>query len=114
MNTIPTDAIDPKIGPAITRKLAELGDTADAVAASLAAAQCRGWRGSSYRCPVANYLRTLGWSVPDVDAGVFAIYDGADETRIAEGPLPSGVKEFIGRFDAGLYGDLIAPFTSAT
>jgi hypothetical protein len=107
------DTIDPKIGPAVTRKLAELGDTADAVAASLVAAHCRGMRSSAYRCPVANYLRTIGWQDPDVDSVVFSIYDGAMGDKIAEGVLPVPVRRFIDDFDRGLYGDLILPFTAA-
>jgi hypothetical protein len=105
--------INKEVERALTAKLAKLGDTPDAVAATLLAEGCRGKPAQSARCPVARYLQKLGWSEVSVglrDASIFD--DGINEIGVNEIATPRfsrAVAEFIFGFDADEYPGLYEP-----
>ena len=97
--------------------LARLGDTEDAVAASLRQAGVRGHRGDACACPVAVFLRRRGVPVEEVqpdwfDGSVvrferFPVDGRWHEPKPAH--LPSAVRKFARAFDGGAYPDLELP-----
>lgn len=102
------DALESKL----TRALADLGDSPEAVAAVLEANGCRGQRMSAGYCPVATYLkRTL--------AVRFVNVDSAECRAVPEGPIgqrswytvdtPPAVGAFVDRFDRGHFARLETP-----
>ena len=90
----------------VQEALADLGSTADEVAASL---RYRGIKGSiddPCGCPIANYIKSLGYGYASVGGG-FA-YAARDDIRLATEclPLPGPVQQFIRAFDNRAYPDL--------
>lgn len=81
---------------AMASLLEELGGTADEVAAALAARGVTGRRGESCHCPIAALL--------SVRAGVMV--PTATMTASASGracELPPACRDFVRRFDLGMY-----------
>ena len=94
---------------AITRLLAELGDTPDAVADSLRAKGIKGKRNKVQCCPVANYIRSNAQGLSFVcvvrrTVG-FMAEDQAISTRQWTATT-NAVETFTRRFDEGVYLDL--------
>jgi hypothetical protein len=86
----------------LARALAELPDTADSIAVMLIEADCQGSPRNGRRCPMANYLRRLGFPTPFVQP---------DYVQLG-GDMPSTsphLREFIERFDDGEWPELAAP-----
>ncbi len=88
----------------IVRLLAELGSTADQVAATLQARSVRGVRGATtFDNPVVRYLyRSLDVS------GLLEVRGGSELALVRQGTvfrleLPAPVREFLDAFDRGLY-----------
>lgn len=93
---------------AIGRLLAELGDTADKVADALRAKGIKGRRVSARSCPVTTYLKarrpaldtlttTQGW----------VRFRDPDSPTWPTIPTTEPVREFVRRFDQGVYLDLV-------
>lgn len=82
-----------------------LGETADAVAASLRRAGCRGVRGDPVLCPVAAYLRRHAVAYPLVwpDEALAQAWPPGGTVRCR---TPRGVAAFLVRFDKARYPDL--------
>lgn len=80
-----------------------LGDTPSSVAEALKTKNIKGYRNRASVCPVANYLKSFGYT--DVSVGMAAhrfsgpTADDSDESV----SLPEGVKEWIRNFDDGQY-----------
>lgn len=84
---------------AMLELLEGLGGTADEVAAALAARGVTGRRGESCRCPIAALLsRESGVAVT---VGVATV---SSDGRPCE--LPPACREFVRRFDLGMYPSL--------
>jgi hypothetical protein len=79
----------------LEQALAELPDTADGIAAYLTEQDCRGKREDGDYCPIATYLRGIGFLAPHVDPDV-AFVGGAETVH-----LPDGARQFVYRFDEG-------------
>jgi len=83
--------------------LNELGRSPTAIAKSLEAKGIRGWKGSCALCPLAVYLKSQGAPMAEVSRGDICIRNGPDAgDDIAVRPTKS-VKEFIERFDDGMF-----------
>jgi len=119
----------------ISSKLAELGNTADAVADSLRALGITGRVGDGANCPIANYIKTLLPELADSDGvwsvGVSAyggygvsygqptsghcncgICTGNDGTGLGIEPI-AAIQSFIIQFDCyAAYQDLITPISA--
>ncbi len=94
---------------ALAELLAGLGDTPDAVADRLRALGIKGVQGDACFCPIARFLDSD--STPYRCAAVTdlsSIVDSpAEDYRTLQVSNPAPVAEFIGRFDAGIYLDLV-------
>lgn len=95
-----TIGIDPEV---VFDKLAQF-QTADEIANYLRNEGIQGGRNLAFRCPIANYMRTHtgrkhGVTQDDVDMDTGDLYYKRENTP--------AIKEFIVRFDQGLYEDLI-------
>lgn len=88
----------------VTKLLAELGDTPDAVADRLRALDVKGYQSSPPCCPVALYLVGRGVDRPLVDD--CDVQTGPRSARSVH-PNPPAVRAFIHRFDQGVYLDLV-------
>src|ERR1041384_7287885 len=87
--------------------LAQLGGTAEQYAAELARLGVTGARENCYRCPVANYLTVqLGLRDVQVDPEEIEVYLPGPDTEPFDTPKP--VSEFVERFDAGEFDELLA------
>ena len=93
-------------------ELAALGDTRDAVAATLKDKGIKGYRNSLGSCPVARYLRTCGYQwayvmAHNVTVGESQAPGAITPYRTSQGEiavLPSeAVSSFIIAFDQGMY-----------
>ena len=86
-----------------------LGSTKDAIARTLRDKGIKGERRSACNCPIAQYLRTCGWSgwsrVEVSGRGVSAYDDLAPPVRVS---LPAAVFSFVLAFDGGCYPELEA------
>lgn len=98
--------------PTITEWLQGLGDTPEAVAASLAALGVKGRRGITDACPVVVGIRRccdLPWGVP---YAVGVPYGGYRLTyldvQINDPRLPQAVAAFMGDFDHGAFPEVAA------
>jgi hypothetical protein len=95
----------------IIQLLAAMGDTADEVAERLRAEGIQGRRASlSFENPIVRYLYrhlNIGHRL-EVAAGSFVLRSVAGG-QVQEADLSGGVREFLQRFDQGLYPDLEAP-----
>jgi hypothetical protein len=85
----------------LERALAELGSTADEIAATLIAKQMRGSRKIGSCCPIATYLRVT-FDEPEVTENTVSI-DPCWPTWLR---TPWHVHEFITRFDGGEWPEL--------
>lgn len=81
----------------LEQALAELPDTADGIAAYLTEQDCRGKRDDGTCCPLANYLRGIGFLAPHVDPDV--AFEGVHDAATVR--LPTGARRFVARFDEG-------------
>lgn len=86
----------------IREKVAELGDTAAEIAASLQRLGIKGRCGGMRSCPLYNYLRSLfGDLIAFVDTGGVGIAGGGWVD------LPDVIGEFVNAFDRGHFPALI-------
>jgi hypothetical protein len=94
---------------AVARLLADLGDTADAVADRLRALEIKGRRKEPCACPIANYLlsKTDAVEVSVIQARSRFIILTPIGSRWQRVPNPEPVGEFLKRFDQGVYLDLV-------
>lgn len=95
---------------AIAQLLAELGDTADAVADRLRALGVKGQRAMSQHCPIANYVRANAPGLSRVRVLPTAVKfrrDGAPISAWQWVVTPDAVHKFANNFDAGVYLDLM-------
>ena len=93
---------------AVAKLLADLGDTADAVADRLRALGSKGFKADACRCPVARYIETQStYTGPAVAQDTTVVDDPDESCRAPEALTPGPVKEFICRFDRGVYLDLV-------
>jgi len=83
----------------IQQKLADLPTTSDGIAIKLAELGIQGRRGSSWKCPIAQYLGDGVAVRPDKIV--------LDSDKWICLPVPEPVSEFIGKFDAGEYPELV-------
>lgn len=84
----------------ITAALAALGDTPDAVAASLLRLGCVGVPGDQEFCPLACHLAALGaWKPCVMPRAVYL-------PRLGSVPLPEACVGFVLAFDAARYPNL--------
>jgi 3-methyladenine DNA glycosylase AlkC len=83
--------------------LAKLGDTSDAVAAKLKQLGCEGERVSSRSCPIAKYLLRLGYD-KKLQVERCWVLCAKEEVYIH-----NNIFNFLGRFDVGMYPELISP-----
>lgn len=84
--------------------LAELGDTPEAIAATLAEQGHKGVRENSSCCPIAVYLTGLGWEW--VDVGHLDVHAWSDLGEEHVEPS-AAVDAFISRFDLGEWPELV-------
>jgi len=99
----------------ISEYLRSLGDTPQAVAASLRAQRVKGKRKDPKFCPVVNGIYQ---AIPDywpglevvggVKGGVARYSACLHDIQIFDPVLPQAVQDFIGDFDLGEYPDLVA------
>lgn len=90
-----------KTNESLLNDLLALGGTCSEVVASLASRGIMGTRGSCYNCPIASYLRSLGYYGPCANKTMVCISGGIDiET-------PSSISLFIRAFDMGCYDFLV-------
>jgi hypothetical protein len=85
----------------LKQALAELGNTADEIAAALIAQGMRGTRKNGLCCPIAAYL-SVSFDAAEVTENTVAV-DGRNQTWL---PTPEHVVEFITRFDDGEWPEL--------
>lgn len=86
----------------LTNDLTALGDTEQAVAKKLEELDCKGTH-DSLDCPIANYLKRLGYE--DIDVCPDDVFASKDNMPLGiETPLP--VSNFITTFDDGGYPSL--------
>jgi hypothetical protein len=85
----------------VRQHLLDLGSTPETVYETLRDLTITGGHGAA-NCPVANYLKSLGW--PDVQVTKSIVFLGTDLVEYVVLPLP--VHKLIVRFDAGQYPDL--------
>jgi hypothetical protein len=84
--------------------LNSLGDTPDEIAENLRGAGFRGLQNNGRECPCGSCLQDhFPGVIPHVASTCVYITGTADR-----GPLGEAVQDFIYRFDAGLYPDLVA------
>lgn len=97
-----------EIADRIAELLAELGDTADAIAYRLTDAGITGSRSDATCCPIANYLRRR---VPGIDS--IAVFGDSIDVNTVTGEnvtvaAPDPVYEFVALFDTENYPHLRA------
>lgn len=83
----------------ILAKLAELGDTPDAIAESLRARGIKGDKRSATSCPLANYLRECGAEYPVVFDWAWVTQDDGEQGV----EVPAHAYQFARSFDADAY-----------
>ena len=86
----------------LAQALAELPDTADGIADRMRALGIKGKRHYITCCPLATFLRDKGIRGAVID-GMEASIRGVDDFT----PLTGSQAEFVRRFDAGVYLDLV-------
>jgi hypothetical protein len=92
----------------LDQALAELPDTADGIADRMRALDIKGRRQDDFCCPIANWLIGKGFEDPMVgEEWCEALDDDPTQTD-----TPPAVAEFVRRFDAGVYLDLVETETS--
>lgn len=85
----------------LEQALAELGSTADEIAATLIAKEMRGSRKLGSCCPIATYLH-VAFEAPEVTENTVSV-DRYEQTWVN---TPEHVAEFITRFDGGEWPEL--------
>lgn len=91
----------------LAEALAALPDTADGIAAHLHAKGIRGVRENAEYCPIANWLRTLGFVGPYVAPDYIAV-----DQESWSVPTPGPVADFATRFDRGEWPELVLDDTA--
>jgi hypothetical protein len=93
---------------AVAKLLADLGDTADAIADRLRALGIKGRARQACHCPVANYIeRQSAYTGASVSRDLVLAVDPDLNYEALEVPTPDAVAEFVRRFDDGVYLDLV-------
>jgi hypothetical protein len=98
-----------EIADRIADLIAELGDTADAIAYHLAEAGITGRRADAMCCPIAVYLRR---QVPCIDS--IAVFGDSIDVNTETGDsvtltAPDEINEFVTLFDTQHYPHLLRP-----
>jgi len=88
----------------LAQALAALPDTADGIAAHLAAADIQGRPGSACHCPIATYLTRHGFGAVHVDEIRIWVGEGACQRRMN---TPPAVAAFMRQFDRGEWPALV-------
>ena len=84
-----------------------LGNSADAVAEKLGYLEVTGNRQSSNTCPIANFLKDVGFGFVSVGPYTASVqWDDGDLSMTDGVTLPAPVREFIAKFDDRQYPDL--------
>lgn len=91
----------------LDQALAELPDTADGIADRMRALGIKGFCGDAYNCPVANWLLRPGSGFAGASVGDVRIEVCDADSGFEDEPTPPAVAEFVRRFDAGVYLDLV-------
>lgn len=78
--------------------LIALGETKEEVADTLADKGIKGWRYLSCRCPVSNYLASIGYDKPYIFQNSAGLLESVGEVSV-----PPSVSNFIITFDQGFY-----------
>lgn len=92
--------------------LAELPDTPDGIADRMRVLGIKGYCGDAYNCPIANWLLRPDTGYEGASVGDIRIEVCDDDSGFQDAPMPPAVAEFVRRFDAGVYLDLVEPQTS--
>jgi hypothetical protein len=92
----------------LEQALAQLPGTADGIAEQLHAGGIKGVRADDGCCPLAVYLTGLGFDTPSVDVGTISAWIDGDEPQYESEWTPSHVEDFIRRFDAGAWPELVS------
>ena len=90
----------------ISSVLADLGDDPDQIADIMWVADARGRRSAAADGPLSRYLRRrlhLDAVRVGLGAGRVVLVSGDEAASV---PLPAAVREFVGRFEQGLYPEL--------
>lgn len=97
------------MGSKIDAFFASLGNTSDEVAASLLKLGALGKRRSECNCPVAQAFKLsgLGWPGLRIAGGPEHYWATYRDCQIMDPVLPKPVIEFVRRFDAGEYQELV-------
>lgn len=86
----------------IYKKLAELGENSEVVAINLVGFGITGSRYNDKQCPIANYVKTLGYQhAYTISAGVLAYRTTLGKRIVVNNPYP--IRNFIHEFDAGRF-----------
>lgn len=88
----------------LEQALAELPDTADGIADKMRALGIKGTQEHGDSCPLANWLKSRGFAIPWFGSLWVTVWDGIEHR---ECDTPDGASEFVRRFDAGVYLDLV-------
>lgn len=95
----------------LAQALAALPDTADGIAAHLIALGRKGVPGDGCNCPVSNYLTGEGFHRVWVAASWTRAYaEPSSGRQVVE--TPAHITEFVDRFDAGEWPELVADDTA--
>lgn len=89
----------------LAEALAGLPDTADGIADRMRALGIKGKQLKSGCCPIANWLKTEGFTHASV--GQTACLGRRGSATTEDVRSPRAVAEFVRRFDAGVYLDLV-------
>ena len=92
----------------VNKLLNMLGDSPEKVADTLRKKNIKGRIGSRSSCPIANYLHRYHPGRVSVSQLMARFYEKSGGTeRQMQIYLPDQLRDFVGRFDAGEYPDLI-------
>jgi hypothetical protein len=84
--------------------LARYGDTADAIADRFRAMGIKGARHQAMACPIAQALSRAGYRYPIVSCEEIRVDDAGGFVAVS---TPESVAEFVRRYDARVYLDLV-------
>ena len=90
--------------------LASLGDTPDAVAATLTAAGVKGGKRKPCDCPVSNHITAQTGrpcAVGDLVCWLYPVGKSGDYWNAVKVRAPLAVTKFVAEFDAGAYPELV-------
>lgn len=105
LDEVPGDRVDPDVHQTLlTNQLTALGGTRDEVAQTLTDGGYRGRMSDSSECPVARYLKSLGYLVSSTFMYTSVMTADGDSVMIT---TPTAVIKFMAEFDRGAYPRLV-------